>query len=126
MEDDDRPSGHDPQHSVQQKQTRPDFVSVIEDLQGGTVEALLTRLMADCAMGTAAVGEPRRKGKLVLTLQFSATHEGMLDVEHSVEFKHPTQKGWKAEQVGDVQPMFVNAAGALTIAPDNQRTFTFD
>ena len=63
---------------------------------------------------------------MVLTFTFAPTNsEQMLDIEHAVEFKHPTVKGWKAEQVVDTQPMFINRKGALTASPDNQGKFAF-
>lgn len=124
MHDDTEPAQR--QTGIHYQPTEPDFSAVIAELQGGTVAQLATRLMADVAMATAQVGDSRKKGKLVLTLVFTPTNgDRMLDIEHTLEYRHPTDKGWKAEAAADVQAMFVNRKGALTVTPDTQGSFKF-
>lgn len=105
----------------------PDFLDTLANLQGGRFAEMLTTMLADCAMAVAAQdGKARQKGKLVVTFELEPTNsDELLDVVHRAEFKHPTLKGWKAEQVGDVHPMFVNRKGALTVVKDEQGRFDF-
>jgi hypothetical protein len=107
----------------------PSFIELVQNLQGGVFEQVLDAAMAECAMAVAAQDGPakvRQKGKLVLTFELEPTSgDDMLDVLHRVEFKHPTIKGWRAEQTGDRHPMFVNRKGALTVVKDEQGKFDF-
>ena len=102
--------------------SEPSFQDTLENLQGGRFVEMLTTMLSDCAMAVAAQdGKARQKGKLVVTFELAPTSsDELLDVVHRAEFKHPTLKGWKAEQVGDVHPMYVNRKGALTVVKDEQ------
>lgn len=119
IEEEDKHIGYRP--------TPPDFVETLASLQGGVVADLATRMMADTAMAVAECGDKRKKGKIVLTIEMAATNnDQLLEITHKLEYKHPTARGNKAEDVTDEQVMFINRVGALSAAPDNQGSFTFE
>lgn len=106
--------------------TPANFLDTIGDLQGGIVADMASRMLADVAMAVAERGDRKAKGKLILTLEISATsNPQLLDIQHKLEYRHPTARGSKREDTADEQTMFVNRKGALSPSPDNQGSFDF-
>ena len=111
---------------INYKLTQPDFLETLAQLQGGVVADLASRMLADVAMAVAERGDKKAKGKLILTLDISATNNPqLLDIHHKLEYRHPTVRGSKREDTADEQTMFVNRKGALTPSPDTQGAFDF-
>lgn len=108
------------------KQTNPDFLYTFGVLQGGTVEAAATRMMADTAMASAEFGSSKKKGKLVITLEFyPGKSPGIMEISHKLAFSYPTHQGKRQEEVEDEQILFINDHGALTECVDGQGSFAF-
>ncbi len=115
------------EQKINYKPTEPDAIETLTNLQGGVLQGLLTRMMADVAMATAEFGDTKKKGKLTLALEFSPSKgEGMINITHKLTGQFPTGRGKRSEEVEDEQPMYINRRGALTPMPEAQGAFTFD
>lgn len=105
---------------------KPDFLKTIDTLQGGVVAEMASRLLADVAMATCEYGDGKRKGKFTLTIDVAkGKGEDIVEIKHTLSYKHPTAKGSKAEDVADEQVLYINKKGALTAVPDTKGEYNF-
>jgi hypothetical protein len=101
--------------------TKPDFLLTLQELQGGTLPAILTRALADTAMGVAEHAQANQKGKV--TLEFTIKRgkgQFTLELAHKVAFSHPTVRGKKTEEASDTTTVFLNTQGHVSVVPDQQ------
>ena len=101
--------------------TKPSFRATLDQLQGGTLEAILTRALADTAMGVAEHATGKQKGKVTLTFEI-ARGKGpfQLELSHKIVFAHPTVRGRKSEESADATIVFINQRGHVSVVPDGQ------
>lgn len=92
----------------------------IEELDGGVFYEKLSRVLSDVAGATL---DHEDKGKVTISLEFKPIGSGQVHVEHSVEFKRPTLRGYASEKDTTATPMHVGTKGALSFFPENQGTF---
>jgi hypothetical protein len=80
--------------------TSPSFLATLEELQGGTLPAILTRVLADTAMAVAEHASGKQKGKILL--EFNITRgkgQFQLELSHRIAYAHPTVRGKKTEEM---------------------------
>lgn len=103
------------------KPTQPNFLTTLEELQGGTLPAILTRVLADTAMAVAENASGQQKGKV--TLEFSIGRgkgQYQLELKHRIAYAHPTVGGKKSEDISDSSAVYINTLGHLSVVPDAQ------
>jgi hypothetical protein len=118
---------NDTQHATGYKPTSPDFLATLQELQGGTLPQILTRALADTAMGIAEHAQGQQKGKV--TLEFTIKRgkgQFQLELAHRVAFSHPTLRGKKTEEASDTSTVFLNTLGHVSVVPDAQGNFNFN
>jgi hypothetical protein len=101
--------------------TAPSFLTTLEELQGGTLPAILTRVLADTAMAVAEHASGKQKGKILL--EFNITRgkgQFQLELSHRIAYAHPTVRGKKTEEISDSSEVYINTMGHLSVVPDSQ------
>jgi hypothetical protein len=101
--------------------TPPSFLSTLEELQGGTLPSILTRVLADVGMAVAEHASGKQTGKVVL--EFAITRgKGpfQLELAHRIAYAHPTVRGKKTEEISDSSEVYINTLGHLSVVPDSQ------
>ena len=97
---------------------------LLEDLDGGSLAQRIALALADTAMGVAAVGEKKKRGKVTVTFDIGVI--GNLDsqqvqIDHTVEMKAPTHRGRKSEQHTTSSVLYVGMRGKLTTMPNTNK-----
>ena len=101
--------------------TKPDFLKTLEELQGGTLIAILTRALADTAMGVADHASGKQKGRVTLTFELTRGQGAFqLELAHKIAYTHPTTRGKKGEESADTSTVFLNTLGHVSVVPDGQ------
>ncbi|UEW68412.1 translation elongation factor [Xanthomonas phage MET23-P3] len=97
--------------------------TLMEELDGGTLGARIAAALAEAAVGVAACNDKRKKGKV--TVEFAITPVGgdqsQVQIDHTVKFATPTQRGKKLEEIATSSVMYVSNRGALTVLPNTNK-----
>lgn len=98
-------------------------LNALPEINAGVTLERLEVAMKQVGIGVANSG---KKGKVTLTLDFSPQKnaEGQVNIDATVLFKKPNDKGFTSEQRVDSTPMFVTKYG-LSSMP-NQPGLEFD
>lgn len=106
--------------------TNPNITSIdvlMEELDGGTLGPRIATALAEAAMSVAAVNDKRKKG--TVTLEFKIVPVGgdnsQVQIDHTLKFTSPTQRGKKQEEISTSSVMYVSNRGALTVLPNTNR-----
>lgn len=99
--------------------TRPTEISAfIGDLNGGTVEESISKILSEAALSTVNHG---KASKVVLTFDITQIAESQqVKVAHKLNYKMPTATGSVSEDTTTNTPFYVNKGGRMTIFPENQ------
>lgn len=101
--------------------TAPSFLGTLEELQGGTLPAILTRVLADTAMAVAEHAAGKQKGKIILEFNIvRGKGPFQLELSHRIAYAHPTVRGKKTEEIADSSEVYINTLGHLSVVPDSQ------
>lgn len=91
---------------------------MIADLDGGTFEERLGRVLSEVA---GAVIDNGRAGEV--NVKFSLKRIGnsyQVQIDHKLAYKRPTSRGTVAEDSISSTPMYVGKGGALSFFPEGQ------
>jgi len=104
----------------------PNITSIdvlMEELDGGTLGPRIAAALAETALGVAACNTKSKKGKV--TLEFTIVPVGgdqtQVQIDHTVKFSSPTQRGKKQEDISTSSVMYVSNRGALTVLPNTNK-----
>ena len=103
--------------------------TLMEELDGGALAQRIALALADTAMGVAAVGEKKKRGKVVVTFDIGligSSDSSQVQIDHTVEMKAPTVRGRKSEQHTTSSVMYVGMRGKLTTLPNENRNLFAD
>lgn len=98
-----------------------DFCDLMPELNGGILNEMVSKALADAAIGVCYSGKPKAKGKV--TLSFDITQIGtshQVEIVHTIEQVIPTENGKTSEVHTTTTPMFVGPRGKLSINPIDQ------
>lgn len=97
--------------------------TLMAELDGGTLGPRLAAALAESALGVAACNTKTKKGKV--TLEFTITPVGgdqtQVQIDHTVKFSSPTQRGKKQEDISTSSVMYVSNRGAITVLPNTNK-----
>lgn len=97
--------------------------TLMAELEGGTLGPRIATALAEVCLGVAACNDRKKKGKV--TLEFLITPIGadqsQVQLDHTVKFTTPTQRGKKQEELATSSVMYVSNRGAITVLPNNNR-----
>lgn len=97
--------------------------TLMAELDGGTLGPRIAAALAEAAVGVAACNDKRKKGKV--TLEFTITPVGgdqsQVQIDHSIKFATPTQRGKKQEEIATSSVMYVSNRGAITVLPNTNK-----
>ena len=97
--------------------------TLMAELDGGTLGPRIAAALAEAAVGDAACNDKRKKGKV--TLEFTITPVGgdqsQVQIDHSIKFATPTQRGKKQEEIATSSVMYVSNRGAITVLPNTNK-----
>lgn len=101
--------------------------TLMAELDGGTLGPRIAAALAESALGVAGCNDKRKKGKVMV--EFTITPIGadqtQVQIDHTVKFSSPTQRGKKSEDITTSSVMYVSRRGALTALPNtNKDLFT--
>lgn len=103
--------------------TRPaaaatDVAELIQSMDAGQFELAVSTAISQVA---AAVADLDKPGKVKLEFMFKKLPgAAMVAIEHSLEFKAPTEDGTRAETMNRRTTFHVAKGGKLTLTPENQ------
>lgn len=93
-----------------------------DELQGGVLGQQFERAISDVALGVVTHGDKGKKGKVTLTFDLARIGESnQVNVTHKLEYKAPTARGKKSEDVAGQTPFHVGRGGKLSLMPENQQ-----
>ena len=98
--------------------------ALMEELDGGALAQRIALALADTAMGVAAVGEKKKRGKVVVTFDIGligSSDSSQVQIDHTVEMKAPTHRGRKSEQHTTSSVLYVGMRGKLTAMPNKNK-----
>lgn len=97
--------------------------TLMAELDGGTLGPRIAAALAESALGVAACNDKRKKGKV--TVEFTITPIGadqtQVQIDHTVTFSSPTQRGKKREDISTSSVMYVSKRGAITVLPNTNK-----
>lgn len=97
--------------------------TLMAELDGGTLGPRIAAALAEAAVGTAACNDKRKRGKV--TIEFAITPVGgdqsQVQIDHTVKFTSPTQRGKKQEEIATSSVMYVSQRGTLTTLPNSNK-----
>lgn len=98
-----------------------DLNEFFDELNCGVTRQQLERALSDVALGVVTHGDKGKKGKVVLTFDMSRIGEStQVSLKHRLEYRAPTARGKRTEDVTTETPMHVGRNGKLSLMPDNQ------
>lgn len=100
----------------------PDFVGQsLYDLDGGVFVEKINAAVAEVAFAVSNSESKSTAGKLVIELNMKRvgdTHQ--VQIAHKIKATKPTRRGKVTSEDETMTPLYCNATGKLTIAPDTQ------
>ena len=101
-----------------------DFDQFFAEADAGNFKERISAAVSDTSLGVVSTGDKRKKGRVVITLEFSQVGESnQVHIDHTVEFKQPTQRGCVSEVHTTSTPMYVNSFGRLSVLPQTADLF---
>ena len=98
-----------------------DLESLFDELNGGVFRQQLERALSDAALGVVTHGDKGKKGKVTVTFDMSRIGEStQVNLTHKLEYRVPTARGKRTEDVTCDTPLHVGRNGKLSLMPDNQ------
>lgn len=98
-----------------------DLNEFFDDLNAGVARQQLERALSDVALGVVTHGDKGKKGKVVLTFDMARIGESnQVTLTHRLEYRAPTARGKRTEDVTTQTPLHVGRNGRLSLMPDNQ------
>lgn len=95
-----------------------DATQLINELDAGLLNAKLTQVLKETALGVAEHGE---KGQVSITFDIKRIGETMqLALTHKLAYKRPTKKGVAQGFDKDMAAVYCNGKGELSIMPHSQ------
>jgi hypothetical protein len=95
--------------------------SLLDELNGGVFRQQLERALSDVALGVVTHGDKGKKGKVTITFDMARIGESnQVNLKHTLDYKAPTARGKRSEDLACETPMHVGRDGALTLMPDTQ------
>lgn len=114
-------NGQGPTGSVSNIRKQTQLDELFEGLGAGVLQGQLERALSDVALGVVTHGDKGKKGKVVLTFDVARIGEStQVNVTHKLEYKQPTARGKRSEDVTGQTPFHVGRGGRLTLTPENQ------
>lgn len=97
--------------------------TLMEELDGGTLGARIAAALAEAAVGAAACNDKRKKGKVTVEFTISPVggDQSQVQIDHTVKFATPTQRGKKLEEIATSSVMYVSNRGAITVLPNTNK-----
>lgn len=97
--------------------------TLMNELDGGTLGPRLAAALAESALGVAACNDKRKKGKVTLELTITPVggDQAQVQIDHTVKFTSPTQRGKKQEEIATSSVMYVSNRGAITVLPNTNK-----
>lgn len=100
------------------KRKLTNIAELLGELNGGTVEQLLNIALSDTA---ANVQEFGREGTITLKIKLKKIGDSnQVNAISTIDYKMPTKRGNRGEDYAVDTPLFVGAAGRLTVLPETQ------
>ena len=101
-----------------------DFFQFFDEADAGNFQKRVAKGISDTSLGVVSTGDKRKKGRVVVTLDFSQVGESnQVQIDHTVEFKQPTQRGSVSEVHTTSTLMYVNSFGRLSVLPKTSDLF---
>ncbi len=98
---------------------------LMEDFDAGAFGRKLARAVSLVAVGTS--NNPRKKGKVTVTLNFNAIDAERVEVSHTLDYVKPTTTGASGDRSTTSTPLYIGPGGKLTLTKPNQgQLFTMD
>ena len=102
-----------------------DIYQFLDEADAGNFKERISAALSCTSLGVVSTGDKRKKGKVIVTLEFSQVGESnQVHIDHTVEFKQPTQRGCVSEVHTTSTPMYVNSFGRLSVLPQTANLFT--
>lgn len=98
-----------------------DLDSLFDELNAGVFRQQIERALSDVALGVVTHGDRGKKGKVVLTFDMARIGESnQVNLTHRLEYRAPTARGKRTEDVTTDTPLHVGRNGKLSLMPDTQ------
>lgn len=95
-----------------------DIGQLLSELDGGVFAQKIARALADTAANVVHTG---KKGKVTITFDLKRIAEShQVEVNHTVKFAKPTEKGSVVEDNSTKTPLYVGSNGYIGIMPQAQ------
>lgn len=95
--------------------------TLFDELNAGVFRQQVERALSDAALGVVTHGDKNKKGKVTLTFTMSRIGESnQVNLTHSLDYRIPTARGKRTEDVANETPLHVGRNGRLTLMPESQ------
>lgn len=97
------------------------LIDMLDELNAGVFRQQLEKALSDVALGVVTHGDKGKKGKVTVTFDMSRIGESnQVNLTHKLEYRAPTARGKRTEDVTAQTPLHVGRNGRLSMLPDNQ------
>jgi len=97
------------------------LIDLLDELNAGVFRQQLEKAISDVALGVVTHGDKGKKGSVTVTFDMSRIGESnQVNLTHKLEYRAPTARGKRTEDVTAQTPLHVGRNGRLSMMPDNQ------